>query len=534
MAEVKKLEKHKIHPSSILKVLGIILHVPAIMGFSSLIIAAFYEEYFAFMPLLGFGFTSLIVGQILYRCYAEEPLHNLWEAMIGAALGWALCSIIGALPYFLISQKLIALGLNNEPITVFSRFINCMFESFSGFTSTGLTMTSMPSKLTHVLQWWRSFQAWIGGMGLIVFIIAVVEPKKEEYRLYLAEAKNEHVGKHINITLRKTWLIYLAYTLGFIFLFYLAKMPFWDAVNHGMNCIATGGFSIADKNLAAYSLSAQIVAIFGMTIGAISFSLHYLLFKERKFSLLWYSLQHRLLFIFLVVGSLLTLLINYFPKENISSFACIFSWFTSLTTCGFSNTNISYFSAASKLFLILAMTIGGASGSTAGGLKIRRVMNLFSAILLRLKSLTKAQEEEIIERVESKEEDEEQEIAEIKLPASEKTAKIYSSVVLFFLWIFFLILGWLLILLIKPDVPAVHALFNVSSAFSNVGLFTTDIVNSSLASSGKLIFIFLMWLGRLEIIPFIVLISAFFSLFTKKEAKKKHPTAKKAYRIKPQ
>lgn len=514
------LPSSKISFFSILKILGIILHVPAIMALLSILICLIYKEYFAITPLLLFALVTLFIAQLLCHIFSHHNLHNLKEAMIGAALGWALCSLIGALPYWLISNKLITLGISNEPINIFSSFLNCIFESVSGFTSTGLTMTTEPSKLSHVLQWWRSFQAWVGGMGLVIFIISLVEPKKEEYRLYLAEAKSEYVGKNIRLTLQKTWFIYLIYTLCLVFLFYLAKMPLWDAINHGMNALATGGFSIADKNLGAYSLPAQVVALFGMTVGAISFSLHYRLFKDGKISTLWTSLQHRLLFIFLIIGSSITILLNCLPEESLGISKCIFSWFSSLTTCGFSNVDMSYFSAAGKLFFILAMVIGGSSGSTAGGLKIRRIHNLFSAILLRLKSMTKAQEEEIIEELEEKEKNLEKnqdgEIAEIKLPPGSKSSRLYSSTVLFLLWIFFLIFSWFVILLIEPNAAPIHALFDLSSALGNVGL-STNIVSSALTMGGKWIFIFLMWLGRLEIIPFIILLSSISTLFCKNE-----------------
>ena len=501
----------------LLKTIGFLFHVPAIMALFSLIICLIYAEYYACFCLVIFAFLLCLVGQFLYRVFAQYNIRSLWEAMLSAALGWAICSFVGAFPYFFIASKLSSLGLSNESIDVFRSLLNCNFESFSGFTSTGLTMVARPSLLPHILQFWRSSQSWIGGMGLLAFVIALVESKREEYRFYLAEAKSDMVGNNLRTMLLKIWFIYFIFTVVIAFLFYLAKMPIWDAINHSMTAIATGGFSISDNSLEGYSVSAQAVALLGMTLGCMSFSLHYQIFREGRILKFWQNIQNRLLFIFLIIGSLVIILLTFISMDPESVFTCIFSFFTSLSTCGFRTTNMDFFTSAVKLFLILAMISGASSGSTSGGIKIRRIKNVFSAFLLRCRRITSKHEKEIIEGLGKK--GEEKEIVDIDLPKSEQTSRLYAASVLFISWLFCLALSWFVILVISPHFKPLNVLFDVTSALGNVGL-STGVVQPTLPIISKIIFIFLMWLGRLEIIPVIILISTFFAFFKKNKKKK--------------
>jgi trk system potassium uptake protein len=190
----------KINYFSIIKNIAIVLHIIPVIFLASLPICIIFEEYFAILPILLMGSFVLIIAQILFHLFKKEKQLKIIEAMIIASISWFLCSVIGAYFYYLIA-KFIPENFSPETKIVFSDFFNCLFESFSGFTTTGFSMVEKPSLLPHILQWFRSFQQWIGGMGLIVFILSIVDIKKEDYQLYIAEGKQGRLGAHIKQTL---------------------------------------------------------------------------------------------------------------------------------------------------------------------------------------------------------------------------------------------------------------------------------------------------------------------------------------------
>ncbi|KPK33458.1 MAG: hypothetical protein AMS24_01105 [Chlamydiae bacterium SM23_39] len=504
------LDNSKINLKKIFLNIGIILHIPAFMSLFSIFVAIIFKEYFAIPSFFVCFAVFFLFAHLLFQIFRKDSgIMSVRDAMVIAAVGWVVASFFGALVYFFIGKNSPSEFLSAK---VFTSFINSLFESFSGFTSTGLTMIKFPENLPHVLQWWRSLQSWLGGMGLIIFIISIVEPRKEEYCLYYAEGKYEQLDKNIAHTAQKLYFVYLAYTVFIFFLFFITKMPIWDSINHAMTGIATGGFSISNTSIAKYGVSSQIVAIFAMVVGSTSFAFHYRMLKERKFIDFIKNKQHLLLYILFVIGGLFLVFFDKIFRMDIGVNSSFFQWISSLSTCGFTNLKVLNLLPSVKLFLIFGMIIGGASGSTSGGFKIRRLISLFSGIFLRLKKVAITKKYLIKEMKETVVH--EKEIADISLPKSEKTSRLYSANVLFSLWIFFIVLFWFLLMLQMPEVKPINVLFDIASALGNVGM-STGIVNVTLSIFQKSIFIFLMWIGRLEIIPIIILFSSVFIKYKK-------------------
>lgn len=505
--------KQKVHIKAIFGNVGLFLFIPAFMAFISIFICLIFEEYFAILPLLIIGIINLLVAFILYKfCFDPKKIH-LFDAMISIALGWLFCPIFGALAYILVAKAGIKV-LPTDSIYILTNPINALFEAFSGFTSSGLTMIGKVSNLPHVLQWLRSFQQWVGGVGLIIFVLSLIEPNIEEYQLYFAETKSKGFNKSILKTTRSIIFMYLIFTILGILLFSFAKMPIWASINHAMSAIATGGFTITDTSFSEYSLIIKIIAIFLVILGTMSFSLHYKIFVQRKFSAFFKNIQNRVFYILLFLGAILIILINFDLKNH---FNYAFEWVSSLATCGFYSQNISTLSIATKFLMIIAMIIGGCSGSTVGGLKIRRIIFLFQSIFLKIKSLTIFKEKKLLKQ---KNIPRGQEPSGIYLPESQKTERICEASSLFFLWILTLFLGVFILLLLESDKKMIDIFFDVTSALSNVGL-STGIAIESLKISSKIVFIFLMWLGRLEIIPILVLLISFFYSCKKTTLRKK-------------
>ncbi|MBN1914277.1 MAG: TrkH family potassium uptake protein [Parachlamydiales bacterium] len=508
------ITRQKIHFKAIVGNIGLLIHVPAFMSLFSIGICIIFHETFAIFPFLMTAIISGLIGQSLYHRYFHPDICSLWDAMITAALGWFICSLIGAMPLYLTGLERVVHGMDTSASLAMSSFTNALFESFSGFTSTGLTMIQEPSKLPHVLQWWRSLMQWVGGIGLIVFIISVIEPNKEEYKLYYAEARTEKIGKSVKNTARNIWSIYVLYTSFSILLLFLVGMPLWDAINHALCGIATGGFTITDHNLQEYSSLIKIAIILVMILGTISFSVHFQIIRRGKISLLWRSPQHRWLLSLFFLGSIAVLFLRFFLKHEWAFIDSFFLWISALGTCGFASTNINTFSPMILLLFIAGMIIGGASGSTAGGIKMRRFRNLFLAISVRLKSITKEKEKKLL-----KGHEEEEEHTDLALPKTEKTTRLYAAGILFVLWIFSLTVGWFFLLFSASECTAFDALFDAASALGNVGL-STGFTEHNLPVSSKWTLIILMWIGRLEIVPFIILLLSFRLPFIHKDAKK--------------
>ena len=361
------LLNQKINWQAIFGQIGLLLHVPGVMAFLSIGICFIFAEWFAIIPFAVVGVVGVGLGQLLYRLTLNGKAPHLWDAMIIAALGWILCSVLAALPIYWICQLQLIRGVESEVMQVFAKPINALFESFSGFTSTGLTMMQREGPFPYVLQWWRSLLQWAGGLGLVVFVLALTHLSKKGYQLYYAEAHSEQMSKNITRTAHWIWGIYLCYTILAFFLFLITGMPLWEAINHSMTVISTGGFTVTTSNFQDYDLPIQMAAMYVMMIGAISFAIHFQVIHERNWKVAWKSMQHRLLYIFIIGGGFLFLLLNLWNGSKGHFVHPFFEWTSALTTCGYSTIRLSYFSPMAKLLLIIGMFIGGGERVDSGG-----------------------------------------------------------------------------------------------------------------------------------------------------------------------
>ncbi|MCB1075631.1 MAG: TrkH family potassium uptake protein [Simkania sp.] len=496
----------KIHWKSIWSQTGLLLHVPAAMAAVSLIICVIYQEWFALIPLISVAVFGFGVGQLLYRLFLKEENNaHLWDAMIIAANGWLMCSILAAVPFFWIATERLYAGVISDNLVIFSHPINALFEAFSGYTSTGLTMLQKTGPFPNTLYWWRSLLEWTGGLGLVVFILSLTHLNKMGFQLYYAEARTEQMSNNITQTAHWMWAIYVFYTGIAIFLFWLFGMTPWEAINHAFTALSTGGFALDQNSFANFSPLIQGTAIFMMILASMSFLVHFRLIRDKKWKILLKSQQTRLLIFFLLGGWLIVVGLNYWNETKIQWMSSFFDWTSALTTCGFSSTKLSTFSPMTKLFLIMGMFVGGATGSTCGGIKLRRLIYLLGGVMLRLKTLTQKKEKQITDHYRSTKDPLNSEPPGVDLPKTEQSERLYTAGVLFFLWTFSLLIGWFLILKWTPSGQALDALFEVTSAMSNVGL-TSGLLTPEFSSFGKCIFMLMMWIGRLEIIPAIILL----------------------------
>ena len=496
---------------------GRILRVVSLMLVLSTVVSLLNWEFFAIPAFL---LSAVVVGGIgtgLSRHYSDAAPPGKLEGMVTAASAWAITGILGGLPFLLIAWTIALDPLPawantppmNETIAVFLSPLEAVFESMSGFTGTGLTMAAVEEELPRSLHWWRSFTEWIGGVGVIVLTVAILaRPGSGSFTLFESEARSEKIHPSVITTVQEIWKIYLGLTLASIALFLIVGMPPWDAINHAMTGISTGGFSVHADSIGHYgSPLIEYAVVPVMVAGSIAFPVHYLIVKGelRNF---YADLQTRWVFIWFSVGSvLLTLILNangqYETFEETFRIA-LFQFVSATSNAGFGTTTIGggterVWGAGATLFACLGMLTGAAAGSTVSGLKLIRVITLIKGTVWQIESVF--QPNSAVRYLQ---------IGDRRLSEEQVQSEYSEATIVFILWITFLVIGVAVFLWALPSAyPLEYVIFDVMSAQSNVGL-SAGITGVAMPDITKGMLILNMWVGRLEIIPIAVLIDSIF------------------------
>ena len=390
--------------------------------------------------------------------------------MLISSFAWLWASMIGA--------SIMTLSLDIP-------FVDALFENMSAWTGSGMTFFVNVEILPKSILFLRSLEQWIGGLGIVIIFIGIlIRAGTAASRLYKSEAREEKIKPNIANTLRKALEIYLIYTAAGIILFILAGLPIFDAINLTFTSISTGGMSIKNANVGFYQNSlVYIITMALMILGATSFSIHYKIVKTKGKSVLK-DVQFQLLICLILIASAFILVTNKMvPIEE------LFTIVSAITTTGANVVppyELARWSSASLIVLMVLMLIGGSSGSTGGGLKLIRVITVLKGMNLTITNLVSPEGRVVNTRIGGKK-------------INEREIKEASAYIVIFLM--FLVCGWIIMTLYGYD--PFTALFDVISIQSNNGL-STGIVFGGLPMPVKLTLIFLMWIGRLEIIPVLV------------------------------
>ena len=486
----------------------------ALMGGSALVGLAFGEYTVAFAFFLA-ALATLAVGGTARRAFAAAPAPQTKHGMVIAAAGWLLTALFGALPFFLSAHLLspaaaaayVPEGANYaaSSLQYFTNPLHAVFESMSGWTGSGLTMAVHEPSLPRALLWWRSLMQWVGGVGVIVLTVSILSrPGSGSYTLYRSEAREERIHPSIVSTVRTVWKIFLSYTvLAVVVLFgaLLVSEPLsiteaaWQALNHAMTALSTGGFSVTDSSIATYdSPLIETVLLPIMTLGAIAFPIHYAVLKNRDLGRLFDDLQTRWLFVLFGLGIVALTLQNlrtFAPALSLRDSA--FQFVSALTCTGFQSSPIGRWSAGGKLIVSGAMVLGGAAGSTVGGIKIIRGYTIargirwqFSRVFLPASAVVTAR------------------IGDRRLDREGMEREFSEAAIVSLLWLIVLIAGSVVLTDIAgPAFGYADALFEVASAQGNVGL-STGITGPAMSPLAEGMLVVNMWVGRLEIVPVLV------------------------------
>ena len=464
----------------VLFILGRILMVEAALMLPSVAVGIIYWEGATtsfIAPIIALVALGLALG-------LKKPKNREIYARDGffiVACAWVLMSVFGALPFYLSG--------------CFNSYVDSFFEVVSGFTTTGSSILTDVEALPNCLLFWRSFTHWVGGMGVLVFVMAIL-PLSEERSLYLmrAESPGPIVGKLVpkmKDTAKILYGIYIVLTLVCVIFLLFGGMSLFDALCHAFGTAGTGGFSVKNTGIAYYDSAyiEMVLAVF-MLIFGINFNIFYLILlgqvKEalKSEELRWYLS---------IVGiSTLAISLNIMKTFKGQSFRyAFFQVATIITTTGFATTDYNYFPELSKSILVLLMIIGACAGSTGGGLKVSRIVILLKSFKKEVRKLFHPRS-----------------VTVIKLEGKPIDASLsHSTVTYFMMYMVITIVSCIAISVDNFDfttnVTAVIACFNNIGPGLNVVGPTGNFSGYSIFS--KLILSFDMLFGRLEILPMLVL-----------------------------
>lgn len=357
-------------------ILGNVLKIEAALMLLPCIVAILYNEsegiHFFLVSILAW-----IGGLFMTTNQPKNHVFYLKEGCIITALSWIILSFVGAIPFVLTGEI---------PL-----FTDALFETISGFTTTGASILTDVESLSYTSLFWRSFTHWIGGMGVLVFLMAIVPMSGgSNINLMKAESPGPSVGKLVpkmKYTARILYLIYFALTVLQILLLLLGNMPFFDAITTAFGTAGTGGFGIKNSSIADYSPYIQWIVTIFMILFGINFNAYYLiLFRQFKKAITMEEIRAYLVIIFIAVTVICIELINNSMALWEALRHSAFQVASIITTTGFATADFNEWTALSRTILVLLMFIGACAGSTGGGIKVSRFLIVIKTVFKELSS----------------------------------------------------------------------------------------------------------------------------------------------------
>ncbi len=360
-------------------VLGLLLLCEAGLLLLPLAIAFIYGDKTVSDFLLTIGILLLAGGALALLKPKDKTIYAR-DGLVIVALGWIALSLFGALPFYFSGE--------------IPRYIDALFETVSGFTTTGSSILTDVEVMSKSLLFWRSFTHWIGGMGVLVFVMAVLPLSGGGGDLHLmkAESPGPSVGKLVpksNKTARILYLIYFALTISLIVLLLCGGMPLFDSITTAFGTAGTGGFGVLNTSIAGYNTYCQIVITIFMTLFGINFNFYFLLLFKRFKEALRSSEVWTYLGIMAVAIAVITVNIHsQFETTGKALQTAAFQVSSVMTTTGYSTADFNQWPELSRMVMLMVMCIGACAGSTGGGFKVSRVMILFKNALKELRSIS--------------------------------------------------------------------------------------------------------------------------------------------------
>ncbi|MDD1673859.1 MAG: TrkH family potassium uptake protein [Methanomicrobiales archaeon] len=452
------------------------------------------------IPMLSVPSTFVILGFLITRVPRSEHIPHLSIALVAAAVTWMTVAIIGAFPF--------VLGMHMS-------WTDSVFEAMSGWTGTGFTVMPSLDTTPHVIIFWRSFIQWIGGIGVIAFGVALLSRSGLiPTRLFRAEGRPDALMPSVASTGRRIWGMYLFLTVLFIILVSLAGAPLWDTVNLVMVSIATGGFAPHDAGMFYYNNAMmEGLLLAPMLAGIFPFKVYFVLFQGNVREMVKNRAVRAIFILAFISSTIVSLYLHFFNNFPLTTAVRqgFFNTISGFATCGLQNGNPHLWVAPPIIMITVMMIIGGAAGSTAGGIKVNRLIIGYNGLIWGFKQYFVRSNVIVPFKHEGR-----------NIPKKITELELSKDMLIIALWMRTLSLTTILVLTVttvtSDGFGAHEILFELASAMSNVGL-GLGILTPTSPMVLKWIYTFLMWIGRLEIIPVLILFMGLFKGFESEVAK---------------
>lgn len=467
--------------SMIRYILGNVIKLEGLFLLLPCLIAIIYQEPEGIV-YMGIAAICIILGMSLTRKKPENTVFYLKEGCIATSFSWIILSLFGSLPFMLTAE--------------IPNFTDAMFETVSGFTTTGASILSNVEVLCHASLFWRSFTHWIGGMGVLVFLLAVIPMAGGSHmNLMRAESTGPSVGKlvpKIRHSARILYLIYLGLTIFQFVLLLFGNVSWFEAICIAISTAGTGGFSILNGSMAGYSAYVQWVVTIFMILFSINFNAYYLmLFGQIKKVL---KMEELRAFLLIILTAVTIITIDIF-HSCASLFDAItqaaFQVASVISSTGYATTDYDLWPATSRTLLIILMFVGACAGSTGGGMKVSR-------FVIQGKNIAK----EMYSYIHPKS------VKQITMDEKEVESGVIRSVNVYMITFFALFIASLLLISLEGK-DLVTNFTSVATTLNNTGPGLAMVGPTQnfghFTDLSKWVFIFDMLAGRLELFPLLII-----------------------------
>lgn len=476
----------------ILYLLGLVLLLIGAFLLLPCLVALIYAEAEGWYILLTLG-ICIALGLALYALKPKKSgVMHARDGFVMVSLSWILISLVGALPFYLSGS--------------IPSFLDALFETVSGFTTTGASILTDVEAMPHCLLFWRSFTHWLGGMGVLVFMLAIVPMSGDSIFLLKAESPGPSVSKMVP-KMRTTALIlygiYCAITLLQLLLYRVGvafgwgEMPLFDSICLTLGTAGTGGFTIHADGLASYSTYEQALTTVFMILFGVNFSIYFFIICK-KFKLIWQNSELKC-YIGIILSAIILITLNltltggYYNSVGDTVHHTAFTVGSIITTTGYGTTDFALWPEFSKMILLLLMVIGACAGSTGGGMKVSRILILFKFARAEIRHLLHPRAVEVM-----------------TMDKKRVSSDVIRGTTAFLIVYVSLLFGS--ILLVSLDGFGMEtSISSVFATLNNIGPGISSLIGpfgsfAPFSALSKLVMIVDMLFGRLEIFPMLLLL----------------------------
>lgn len=452
---------------------------------SAVVVSALYQEWSDAAQISAAAVVTTAIGLAVWRAFDRPGELSAREGFAAVGLAWTAMVAVGTLPYLFTGS--------------IGNITDAVFETAAGFTTTGASIIPDPALLSHGVQFWRSLTQWIGGMGIIVLSVAIL-PLLGLGAVQLARAESpgpapDRLTPRFRETAKRLWLVYVVFTVAEAVLLWAGDMSLFEAVNHSFTTLSTGGFSTSAGSLGAFSSYSQWIVILFMILAGASFSLH---FRAARNPRAYRKSSELRLYVAIIAVAAILMTIGTWGGPVVDGIRdAIFTASSIITTTGYATVDFGLWGPALQIMIVGLMFIGGMAGSTAGAVKVYRLEVLYEASRMDVRRLIHPRGV-FVTRVS-------------KRPVPDDVVEAIQT--FFLLYMFAFMTGTFLLAIIgslgTPQLDPVSAASAVASSLGNVGPGLGLVGPSEhylvVPGLGKWLLASLMIVGRLEILPILIL-----------------------------